>query len=208
MVGWVALTPLESIIQVIGAYVGYSVAKIAHRGYVATHSPTLLRLTFAFTLLSVGFIISSLSGFIEMGLIPNIASLVGILITLAAVLEMIGYFFLAFSHIVDVRTMYKMVPSVTMPVIVVTAAIKSLSLYFLLYTITETIIAYMKMKKRTTLIIAIGLILIVCGEFTRWISFLYPELSIIFLISILMKVGGLSTFYTPVLKFSLKKGGL
>ncbi|MCS7115874.1 MAG: hypothetical protein RMJ31_00070 [Nitrososphaerota archaeon] len=204
--GWIGLIPLESILQVVGAYIGYSVARIAHRGYITTHSPTLLRLTLAFTFLSVGFVISSISGLV--GIIPHIVPLAGILITIAAALEMVGYFFLAFSHIVDVRMMYRVgLPSITMPVIVVTAAIKSLSLYFLFYTIAETIISYRMVKKRITLIIAIGLALIACGELIRWISLLYPELTIVLLISILMKVGGLSTFYTPVVKFSLKKGG-
>ncbi len=81
----------------------------------------------------------------------------------------------------------------------------SLSFYFILYGVVETLFAYSKNRNPNTLLIASGLAVLACGW---WISLMSPDRLLLNIIQLLMKEVGLVTLFIPVLKFSLtKKGG-
>jgi uncharacterized membrane protein HdeD (DUF308 family) len=82
----------------------------------------------------------------------------------------------------------------------------SLSFYFILYGVVETLFAYSKNRNPNTLLIASGLAVIAGGW---WISLVSPDGPLLLnIVQLLMKEVGLVTLFIPVLKFSLsKKGG-
>ena len=74
----------------------------------------------------------------------------------------------------------------------------------LVYGAIETMISYIQGRKRTTLFVAIGLSLLGFGEFIGWYSFVFPE-TILYVLSIIMKIGGLIAVGIPVSKIPLRK---
>jgi len=65
-------------------------------------------------------------------------------------------------------------------------------------------ISYIQGRKKTTLFVAIGLALLGFGEFIGWYSFVFPE-TILYVASIVMKIGGLISVGIPVSKIPLRK---
>lgn len=195
------LSIVESLLEIVGASIGFSVGYIALKGYRETGSSTFLRLTFAFFLLFVGFSISGLAGISQIG--QTGIQMVPILLVVATVFQTMGYFFLAFSHAVDVRAGHA-VPIVFIPfipILTLDAALKVLSTYFLFYGLLETVVAYLRTRKRATVIIATGLGMLALGELMRIAAFLYPPGDILLATSVAMRVFGLVTLLIPVLKF-------
>ena len=195
---------MENLLQVVGAIVGLSVASVAYKGYRETRSPTLLRLAVAFSLLGTGFIITAATGFSGIGALPNMALLISLSLLIAGGLQTLGYFFLAFSHFVKFRAFRRL--GVVVPFIgpvTLAAVFNVLSLYFLLYGGLETAMSYFKIKKIQTLLVAMGLTMIAVGEFTRWIA-LFPDNSVFGLVSLVLRIAGVSVFLVPVLKFTIK----
>ncbi len=199
----VSLFFIENVLQLIGAFVVFSVAFISYYGYNKTDSPTMLRLTIAFLLLGGGFSISGISGLLNLNVQATSSLGLGSIIIVAASLEAAGYFFLAFSHMMNVKGISKMatIPTFALAAIVPVTALKAIALYFLVYGIIETGIAYIKLKKFETLAITLGLGLIASAEFIRWASFLYPTESIILVSSLVIRVLGFITLFVPVVKF-------
>lgn len=191
----------ENVLRIAGAGIGFLVGYIAYKGYKETGSTSLLRLAFAFLLLFVGFLISGLVGLSSIEL-PVVAPAVQVLLVSATVFETTGYFFLAFSHALDVRAGNRL-PLLFVPLAGVDFALKSLSMIFLFYGITETLLSYMRLRKRATAIIASGLGLLAVGEFLRWEVFLYPSVDLILAASIAFKVAGLVALLIPVLKYAM-----
>ena len=206
MVGSPFMPYVEDALQLVGAFISYSVARVARRGYLETRSPTLLRLTLAFALLGTGFVISGVSGLVVMDMLPGLAFLLSAFVVAAAGLETVGYFFLAFSHIIDVRgkSSVKVTPALFIPIASAAAALRSLSFYFLLYGVVETFISYFKTKRRETMPIALGLSLIFGSEFIRWLS-LFEAGGMMTFISLLVKIIGFFALYIPVMQFSAQK---
>lgn len=181
----------------LGSFIGSMVAYSSFKGYKITGSPTLVRLAFAFFLLSLGLIIEgtkeifgSLIGFLDLSV-------------LEASLQASGYFLLAFSHAMNVLTIQKIQRIGTLGFLAPIAlnalfTLRSLALLFLLYATTETFLSYLREKKRNTLIIALGLVFLIVGELLRWLSYFYPPLSLISIFSISLKVIGFSTLLIPV----------
>jgi len=204
----ISLFLIEDLLQLIGAFVVFSVAFVSYHGYKKLESPTMLRLTIAFLLLGGGFTLSGIIGLTNLNMQPPIALWVSAVIIGASSLEAAGYFFLAFSYMMNVRGFGK---TSTVPVFVLAAAVpvvalKAIAIYFLLYGIIETLISYLKMKKIETLTIVCGLILIASAEFIRWISFLYPTEASILAISLVVRVFGFITLFVPVLRFVSLRG--
>lgn len=200
----VDLVLVENFLQILGAFIGFSIAYISYHGYKDTESPTMLRLSLAFLMLGGGFVLSSMVGFTNLGILPYLSLLVTGLLFGSALLEAVGYFFLAFSHMMSVRSFGKTgaVSTITLSATVPIAALKSVSLYFLLYGVIETVIAYFRVKRLETLTIAFGLSLIAAAEFIKWASFLYPTLTAVLAISLVVKIMGLLTLYVPVVRFA------
>jgi len=81
----------------------------------------------------------------------------------------------------------------------------SLSFYFILYGVVETLFAYSKNRNPNTLLIASGLAVLAAGW---WMSLAFTDGLLLNIIQLLLKEVGLVTLFIPVLKFSLsKKGG-
>ena len=203
----VALLIVENLLHFAGAFIGLSIAIIAIRGYYIIRSPTLLRLAIAFILLFAGLVFDSLIGLSVNGFLPNLALILSVLISIAAFLQASGYFFLAFSHAIDVRTSkFSVVPALAFPFLSLPAALQSLSLFFVLYGSVETGISYFRIKKKETLFIAIGLALLAASTFVDWLNFFYPYERLLALSALAAKVIGFLALFIPVLKFSFIPG--
>jgi hypothetical protein len=206
------LVMLENVLQFVGAFVAFSIAVVSYKGVRKTRSSSLLRLAAAFVFLGAGFLLEGLYGFSLLNLLPGSfeVSLATLLIA-GLFLETAGYFFLAFSHMLDVVFDKKMgVMLAVFPLMAINqgsleVVLTSLSFYFILYGVVETLFAYSKNRNPDTLLIATGLAVIACGW---WVSLVTPGGLLLNIIQLLMKEVGLVALFIPVLKFSLiKKGG-
>src|SRR5579863_1898098 len=91
---------IGDLLQFIGVFVSFSIAYVAYRGIRHTESSTLLRLATAFVFLGFGFLVEGLVGLGDF--IPSLQLTATAIVIGGLVLETTGYFFLAFSHAVDV----------------------------------------------------------------------------------------------------------
>ena len=73
-----------------------------------------------------------------------------------------------------------------------------------MYGAIETMLSYIQGRKKTTLFVAIGLGLLGFGEFIGWYSFVFPE-TILYIVSIIVKISGLTAVGIPVSKIPLRK---
>jgi uncharacterized membrane protein HdeD (DUF308 family) len=78
----------------------------------------------------------------------------------------------------------------------------SLSFYFILYGVVETLFAYSKNRNPNTLLIACGLAVIAGGW---WVSLVSPDGLMLNIVQLLMKEVGLVTLFIPVLRFTFNK---
>ena len=74
----------------------------------------------------------------------------------------------------------------------------------LVYGAIETFVSYIEGKQKGTLAVGIGLALLAFGEFIAWYSFVFPE-SILYSISIIIKIIGLISLFVPVSKLPMRK---
>ncbi len=199
----------DNLLQLVGAFIVFSLARIAYRGLKETRSATFLRLSLAFALLGVGFALSGISGLAQLGLLPSLALFVSLFFIAAALFEVLGYFFLAFSHVIDVvaGAQLLVVPSLVVTIASSATVLKSVSVLLLLYGVVETTWTYSRNKRKDTLVIAIGFSLITLGEFIRWfnLNLILPAEPIYVATSLLVKILGFISLYIPVLRFSLRR---
>ncbi len=201
------VTVFENFLQLAGAFIVFSLARIAYRGLRETRSATLLRLSLAFTLLGIGFALSGVSGLVELRLLPSLVLSVSLFFIAAAAFEVLGYFFLAFSHAIDVVAGARLLvlPGVVaLNTLSPTAVLKSASVLLLLYGVIETTWSSLENKRKGTLIIATGFSLITIGEFISWVNLIVPTQSIYVATSLLVKILGFISLYIPVIRFSFR----
>ena len=197
-----------NLLQFVGAFVSFSIAYVSLRGLRETESPTLLRLATAFVFLAFGFVVQGLVGLGTEAVIPGIAAFATTMLISGLLLETTGYFFLAFSHVMDVAMSKKMglalmvFPIVTVSGVQVSDILRFLSFYFIMYGVVETLYSYGKTHRPDTLIIAAGMVLIALGGLVEWLSILESTLIALPLVQILMKEIGLLILFIPVLKFT------
>ena len=196
---------IENILQFIGVFVSFSIAYVAYRGVRQTESSSLLRLATAFIFLGFGFLIEGVVGlgnFVALPVSTTVVVVGGLL------LETTGYFFLAFSHVVDVMISKRLgVALLVFPVITLSGTqladiLSILSFYFVLYGVVETVYSYARTRKPDTLLIAMGLSLIGVGTFFQWLSLLYQYVGVLSLLQIILQEMGLLILFTPVLRFA------
>jgi len=72
------------------------------------------------------------------------------------------------------------------------------------YGAIETFVSFLEGKQKGTLAVGIGLTLLAFGEFIAWYSLVFPE-SILYSISILMKISGLISLFLPISRLPLRK---
>ncbi len=211
MAGGVDVSLIEDMLQFIGVFVSFSIAYVAFRGLKQTRSPALLRLATAFLFLGVGFMVQAVLGLD--GVVTVLPALtttaVAGLVVASALMETAGYFFLAFSHALDVmfsrrlKVSLLLFPVFTLSAAQTTDALSILSFYFILYGVLETITAYARNRKPDTLLIALGLALLGAGTFVAWLSLMYPVVYVLSLVQIIIKEVGLMILFIPVLSYAL-----
>ena len=201
---------LEISLNLVGFLVGIIIGAISYIGFKNTESPTLFRLTIAFFAIGIGFGILA-TGFIlddfilETGNINTGISMLGI------ASQVIGYWFIAFSH--TIKTFFPKsryfrsigaLPLFLVSFSYVETILRAVSFILLVYGAIETLISYIQGKKKTTLFVAVGLGLLGFGEFIGWYSFVFPE-TILYVLSIIMKISGLISMGIPISKIPLRK---
>jgi hypothetical protein len=72
------------------------------------------------------------------------------------------------------------------------------------YGAIETFVSFLEGKQKGTLAVGIGLALLAFGEFIAWYSLVFPE-SILYSISILLKISGLISLFLPISRLPLRK---
>lgn len=201
---------IGDILQFIGVFVSFSIAYVSFKGFRKTESSSLLRLTTAFVFLGFGFLVEGLVGFGQ--LVPTFSLTATTIVVAGLLMETTGYFFLAFSHAVDVMLSKKtsvallVFPVVTLTGVQLSDILSILSFYFVLYGVVETVYSYARTRKPDTLLIAMGLSLIGVGTFFQWLYLLYQYVGVLSLLQIILQEMGLLILFTPVLSFA--KGGV
>ena len=197
---------IQNILQFIGVFVSFSIAYVAYRGVSQTESSSLLRLATAFIFLGFGFLIEGMVGLSV--ILPSEPITATAVVVGGLLLETTGYFFLAFSHVIDVLISKRLgVALLVFPVITLTSTqiadvLSILSFYFVLYGVVETVYSYARTRKPDTLLIALGLSLIGVGTFFQWLSLLYQYVGVLSLLEIILQEMGLVMLFTPVLRFA------
>jgi len=199
---------IQDILQFIGAFVSLSIAYVSFRGVRQTSSTSLLRLATAFAFLGLGFLVEALVG--ASFYYPQLAMLTTTVVVAGLILETTGYFFLAFSHAIDVMISKRLgyalliVPIIALPAQTFTNILSILSWFFVMYGVVETLFAYARNRNPDTLLIAGGLALIEVGTFVQWLSLLYFQVDVLSLVQIITKEIGLMVLFIPVLNFTLR----
>jgi hypothetical protein len=199
------MEPVKDILQFIGVFVSFSIAYVSYRGIKQTQSSSLLRLATAFVFLGFGFLVEGFVGLSQ--LFPTLSLTATAVVVGGLLLETTGYFFLAFSHAVDVVLSKRMGAALLVfPIISLTGTqladvLSILSFYFVLYGVVETLYSYSRTRKPDTLLIALGLSLIGVGTFFQWLSLLYQDVGVLSLLQIILQEMGLLMLFTPVLSF-------
>ena len=125
--------------------------------------------------------------------------------------QVIGYWFIAFSH--TIKTFFPksryfrsigVLPLFLVSFGYVETILRAVSFILLVYGSIETMLSYIQGRKKATLFVAIGLGLLGFGEFIGWYSFVFPE-TIMYSISICLKIGGLISLGFPITKIPLRK---
>ena len=201
---------LENILNLIGFLVGLGIGIMSYVGFRNTGSPTLFRLTLAFFSISVGFCIIWI-GYMAEDFIFKSGNIERWIQTLGIIAQTIGYFFIAFSH--SIKSFFPksryfrsvgIIPLFVVSAIHVEHIFRSISFILLLYGAIETILSYMETKKKGAIFVATGLTLLALGEFLGWYSFVFPE-TILYYVSIGIKISGLVSLFIPVSKVPLTK---
>ena len=201
---------LENILNLIGFLVGLVIGIMSFIGFKNTGSPTLFRLTIAFFSISVGFFVIWLGYMLEDFVLKSGSIERGIQ-TVGIIIQTVGYFFIAFSH--SIKSFFPksryfrsigIFPLFLVSSIQLEHIFRSVSFILLAYGAIETILSYIENKNKGTISIAIGLSLLALGEFLGWYSFVFPE-SIMYIMSMIIKIGGLIALFIPISKVPLTR---
>jgi hypothetical protein len=201
---------LENILNLVGFLVGLIIGVMSLIGFRNTGSPTLFRLTIAFFSISAGFFVIWVGYMFEDFVIKsgNIERWVQ---TLGIVIQTIGYFFIAFSH--SIKSFFPksryfrsvgIIPLFLVSSVQIEHIFRSISFILLAYGAIETMLSYFENKNKGAISVAIGLALLALGEFMSWYSFVFPE-SILYSVSMTIKIGGLIALFIPISKIPLTK---
>ena len=201
---------LENILNLVGFIIGIIIGVFAYVGYKNTGSPVLFRLTIAFIAIGIGF------GIIWMGYVIDDVYLQEGKINrglqaLGLGIQTIGYFFIAFSHTIKSffpKSRYfrsvGILPLFALSAMNIEHIIRSFSFILLVYGAIETFVSFLEGKQKGALAVGTGLALLAFGEFIAWYSLVFPE-SILYSVSILMKISGLISLFLPISRLPLRK---
>lgn len=201
---------LENILNLIGFLVGLAIGIMSLIGFRNTGSPTLFRLTIAFFSISAGFFVIWAGYMIEDFVIKS-GNIERWIQTLGIVIQTVGYFFIAFSH--SIKSFFPksryfrsvgIFPLFLVSSVQIEHIFRSVSFILLAYGAIETMLSYFENKNKGAISVSVGLALLALGEFLGWYSFVFPE-SILYSISMTIKIGGLIALFIPVSKIPLTK---
>ena len=194
----------------MGFLVGLVIGIISIIGYRNTGSPTLFRLAIAFFSISAGFCVIWIGYMIEDFIIQS-GNIERWIQTLGIAIQTIGYFFIAFSH--SIKSLFPksryfrsvgIFPLFLVSSVQIEHIFRSISFILLAYGAIETILSYFENRNKGAISVAIGLSLLALGEFLGWYSFVFPE-SILYSVSIIIKISGLIALFIPISKIPLTK---
>ncbi len=201
---------LENILNLVGFLVGLAIGIMSIIGFRNTGSPTLFRLTIAFFSISLGFFVIW-AGYMVEDFVIKSGNIEKWIQTLGIAIQTVGYFFIAFSH--SIKSFFPksryfrsigVFPLFLISSVQLEHIFRSGSFILLAYGAIETMLSYFENRKKGTISVAIGLALLALGEFLGWYSFLFPE-SILYYVSMTIKIGGLIALFIPVSKVPLTK---
>ena len=201
---------LENILNLIGFIVGLGIGIMSYIGFRNTGSPTLFRLTLAFFSISIGFFVIW-TGFMVEDFVIKSGQIERWVQTLGIGIQTVGYFFIAFSHSIKSflpKSRYLrsvgIFPLFVLSIIHIEHIFRAISFILLVYGSIETMLSYFESKKKGAVFVATGLALLALGEFLGWYSFVFPE-SILYYLSIAIKIAGLISLFIPVSKIPMMK---
>ena len=131
--------------------------------------------------------------------------------TLGIAIQTVGYFFIAFSH--SIKSFFPksryfrsigVFPLFLISSVQIEHIFRAVSFILLVYGAIETMLSYFDNRKKGTILVSVGLSLLALGEFLGWYSFLFPE-SILYYVSMIIKIVGLIALFIPVSKVPLTK---
>ena len=190
--------------------VGLAIGIMSLIGFRNTGSPTLFRLTIAFLSISLGFFVIW-SGYMAEDFIFKSGNIEKWVQTLGIAIQTVGYFFIAFSHSIKSffpKTRYfrsiGIFPLFLVSSVQLEHIFRSVSFILLVYGAIETTLSYFENRNKGAISVALGLALLALGEFLGWYSFVFPE-SILYSVSMIIKIGGLLALFIPVSKIPLTK---
>ena len=201
---------LENILNLVGFLVGLAIGIMSYIGFRNTGSPTLFRLSIAFFSISAGFFIIW-SGYMVEDFITKTGSVERWIQTLGIAIQTIGYFFIAFSH--SIKSFFPkssyfrsvgIIPLFLVSSVQLEHIFRTVSFILLAYGAIETMLSYFENRNKGAISVAVGLGLLALGEFVGWYSFVFPE-SILYSVSMIIKIGGLIALFIPVSKVPLTK---
>ena len=201
---------LEEILNLIGFLIGLAIGIMALIGFRNTGSPTLFRLTIAFFSISLGFFVIWTGYMVEDYVIKS-GTIERWIQTLGIVIQTIGYFFIAFSH--SIKSFFPkssyfrsvgILPLFLVSSVQLEHIFRSVSFILLVYGAIETMLSYLDNRNKGAISVSLGLSFLALGEFLGWYSFVFPE-SILYPISMVIKIGGLIALFIPVSKVQLTK---
>ena len=201
---------LENILNFVGFLVGLAIGIMSYIGFRNTGSPTLFRLTIAFLSISLGFFVIW-SGYMVEDFVMKSGSIERGVQTVGIIIQTVGYFFIAFSH--SIKSFFPksnyfrsvgILPFFLVSTVQLEHIFRSISFILLAYGAIETMLSYFENKNKGAISVSVGLALLALGEFLGWYSFVFPE-SILYSVSMTIKIGGLIALFIPVSKVPLKK---
>ena len=131
--------------------------------------------------------------------------------TLGIAIQTVGYFFIAFSH--SIKSFFPksryfrsigIFPLFLVSSVQLEHIFRSVSFILLAYGAIETTLSYFENRNKGAISVAIGLAFLALGEFLGWYSVIFPE-SILYYLSITIKIAGLVALFIPVSKVPLTK---
>lgn len=201
---------LENILNLIGFLVGLGIGIMSLIGFRNTGSPTLFRLTIAFFSISLGFFVIW-AGYMAEDYVIQSGNIERWVQTLGIAIQTVGYFFIAFSH--SIKSFFPkssyfrsvgILPLFLVSSVQLEHLFRSVSFILLAYGAIETMLSYIDNRNKGAISVSIGLALLALGEFLGWYSFVFPE-SILYSVSMVIKIGGLVALFIPVSKVPLTK---
>ena len=189
---------------------GLAIGIMSYIGFRNTGSPTLFRLTIAFLSISLGFFVIW-SGYMVEDFVIKSGSIERGVQTVGIIIQTVGYFFIAFSH--SIKSFFPksnyfrsigILPFFLVSTVQLEHIFRSISFILLAYGAIETMLSYFENKNKGAISVSVGLALLALGEFLGWYSFVFPE-SILYSVSMTIKIGGLIALFIPVSKVPLKK---